>query len=83
MGNFINRLTREENGKAFSDAIKKSKLKTFESSFPKAKVSKNGKQREIKVQSDILGRLVTSCSRNAAINLNAAMSYPLAAVACH
>ena len=47
----------------------------------KAKVSKNGKQHEIQVQSDILGKLVSlSCLNKGAINIDAAMSFPLSPV---
>ena len=53
MGDFINCLILNESTKSFSDKIKKSQLKTFHDSFVKAKVSKNGKQQEIQVQSII------------------------------
>ena len=56
-------------------------MKTFQDGFVKAKVSKNGKQHGIQVQSDILGKLVSlSCLNKAAINIDAAMSFPLSPV---
>ena len=58
MGDFINRLILNEGTKSSSDKIKKSQLKTFHDSFVKPKVSKNGKQQEIQVQSNILAKLV-------------------------
>ena len=54
MDSFINRLTVEEHKETFSDTILKNRLKTFQDGFVKAKVSKNGKQHGIQVQSDIL-----------------------------
>ena len=47
----------------------------------KAKISKNGKEREIRSQSNILRKLMAlSCANKAAINLDVAMSFPLAPV---
>ena len=60
----------EDNKETFPDAIKKFLLKTFQDSFVKVKVWKNGKQGEIRVQSDILGKLVSlSFSNKVPINL--------------
>ena len=54
MGDFINRL-KNEGTKNFSHKIKKSQLKTFQDSFVKAKVSKNGnKKSKSKVTSEQL-----------------------------
>ena len=58
MGDFIDRLILNEGTKSSSDKIKKSQLKTFHDSCVKAKVSKNGKQQKIQVQSTILAKLV-------------------------
>ena len=81
MGDFINRLILNEGTKSFSDKIKKSQLKTFQDSFVKAKVSKNGKQQEIQVQTNILAKLVHFSSfTKSAINLEKAMCFPLAPV---
>ena len=81
MGDFINHLILNEGTKSFSGKIKKSQLKTFHDSFVKAKVSKNGQQQEIQVQSNILANLVhLSSFKNSAINLEKAMCLPLAPV---
>ena len=81
MGDFINHLILNEGTKSFSDKIKKSQLKTFHDSFVKAKVSKNGQQQEIQVQSNILANLAhLSSFKNSAINLEKAMCSPLAPV---
>ena len=58
MGDFLNRLILSEETKGFSGKIKKSQLKTFQNSFVKAKVSKNGKQQEIQIRSNFLAKLV-------------------------
>ena len=81
MGDFINRLILNEGTKSFSDKIKKSQLKTFQDSFVKAKVSKNGKQQEIQIQSNVLAKLVQLSSfTKSAINLEKATRFPLAPV---
>ena len=81
MKDFINRLTVKENKDKFSDTIKRFRLKTFQDSFVKAKVSKNGKEGEVRVQRDILCKLVSlSNSNKAAIDLEAALNFPLAPV---
>ena len=58
MGDFINCLILNEGTKSSSGKIKKSQLKTFHDSFVTPKVSNNGKQQEIQVQSNILAKLV-------------------------
>ena len=58
MCNFVERLTRDEHKQASSTAIKKSNLKSFQDGFMKAKIFKNGKEREIRSQSDILRKLM-------------------------
>ena len=81
MGDFINCLILNEGTKIFSDKIKKSQLKTFQDSFVKAKVSKNGKQQEIQIQSNVLAKLVhLSSFTKSAINLEKAICFPLAPV---
>ena len=56
-------------------------MKTFHNSFVEVKVSKNGKQQEIQVQSNILAKLVhLSSFTKSAINLEKAMCFPLAPV---
>ena len=81
MGDFINRLILNEGTKSSSHKIKKSQLKTFHDSFVKAKVSKNGKQQEIQVQSNILAKLVHLSSFTiSAINLEKAMCFLAAPV---
>ena len=80
MGDFINRLIFNEGTKSFSDKIKES-VENVHGSFVKAKVSKNGKQQEIQVQSNILAKLVhLSLFTKSAINLEKAMCFPLAPV---
>ena len=81
MKDFINRITVKENKDKFSDTIKRFRLKTFQDSFVKAKVSKNGKEGEVRVQRDILCKLVSlSNSNKAAIDLEATLNFPLAPV---
>ena len=81
MGDFINRLILSEETKSFSGKIKNSQLKTFQNSFVKAKVSKNGKQQEIQIQSNVLAKLVhLSSFTKSAINLEKAICFPLAPV---
>ena len=79
MGDFINRLIFNEGTKSFSNKIKES-VENVHGSFVKAKVSKNGKQQEIQVQSNILAKLVHLSSFTKAINLEKTMSFPLAPV---
>ena len=56
-------------------------MKTFHNSFVEAKVSKNGKQQEIQVQSNILAKLVhLSSFTKSAINLEKVMCFLLAPV---
>ena len=70
MGDFINCLILNEGTQSFSDKIKKSLLKTFSNSFVKVNVSKNGKEQEIQVQTNILAKLVhLSSFTKSAINL--------------
>ena len=59
MGDFIIRLILGEGTRSFSDKIKKCQLKTFQDSFVKPKVSKNGKQQEIQIQSNVLASWYT------------------------
>ena len=81
MKDFINRITVKENKDKFSDTIKRFRLKTIQDSFVKAKVSKNGKEGEVRVQRDILCKLVSlSNSNKSAIDLEAALNFPLAPV---
>ena len=54
MRDFINHLILSEETKSFCDKIIKSQLKTFQDSFVKAKVSKNGKQQKIQIRSNFL-----------------------------
>ena len=79
MGDFINRLIFNEGTKSFSNKIKES-VENVHGSFVKAKVSKNGKQQEIQVQSNILAKLVHLSSFTKAINLEKTMCFPLAPV---
>ena len=79
MGDFINRLIFNEGTKSFSNKIKES-VENVHGSFVKAKVSKNDKQQEIQVQSNILAKLVHLSSFTKAINLEKTMSFPLAPV---
>ena len=59
MDNFISRLIKNYGScKAFSDTIKMFPLKNFEETSVKAKVTRNGKQCEIRIQRDILAKLV-------------------------
>ena len=69
MGDFINRLFLSEETKGFSGKIKKNQLKTFQNSFVKAKVSKNDKQQEIQIRSNVLAKLVhlSSFTKSASI----------------
>ena len=81
MGDFINRLFLSEETKSFSGKIKKSQLKTFQNSFVKAKVSKNDKQQEIQIRSNVLAKLVhLSSFTKSAINLEKARCFSLAAL---
>ena len=53
----------------------------FEESAVKAKISRCGKQAEVRIQRDILGRLVSLSSQHEApLDIEAAMTYPLAPI---
>ena len=81
MKDFAQRLHQHGSSESLNDTIKKFPLKNFEEKFVKAKVSRNGNQKEIRIQRDISGKLVSlSKKHKSTIDIDAALSYPLAPV---
>ena len=78
MKGFAQRLHQDGSSESLNDTIKKFPLKNFEE---KAKVSRNGNQKEIRIQRDILAKLVSLFNKHKSpIDIDAALSYPLAPV---
>jgi len=81
MKQFISRMHVDGCKESFADTIRKYPLKNFEESTVKVKLSKSGVQNEVKMQRDILSRLISLSSRyKAPLDIEAAMAYPLAPV---
>ena len=81
MNDFVQHLHKDGSSKSLTDTIRKFPLKNFEEKSLKAKVSRNGNQKEIHTQRDILGKLVSLSNKyKSPIDIVAALSYPLAPI---
>ena len=60
MKDFAQRLHQDGSSESLNDTIKKFPLKNFEEKLVKAKVSRNGNQKEIRIQRDILANWIHS-----------------------
>ncbi len=79
---FNDRLHANENQAAsLFDPIKRSPWKGFGDAEKKSKVTSNGKSKDLRVQRDVLGLLVTvAFKENEVIDIDKALAYPLAPV---
>eukprot|EP00794_Sanderia_malayensis_P002237 gene2237-2552_t len=86
MTEFVTRFTestQRENGEKdkFFSPIKKNKIKTFQDGAVKKTVKRGNKIKEVAFQRDVLGLLVANSNKkNAGIDLDAVLCYPLAPV---
>ena len=81
MNDFVQRLHKDGSSKSLTDTIKRFSLKNFEEKPLKGKVSRTGNQKEIRIQRDILGKLVSLSNKHKSpIDVDAALSYPLAPI---
>ena len=81
MNDFVQRLYKDGSSKSLTDTIRKFPLKNCEEKSLKAKVSRNGNQKEIRIQRDILGKLVSLSNKHKSpIDSDEALSYPLAPI---
>ena len=81
MKSFEERLTTETPAKLFFDRLKRNKFKSWNDAVKKATIKKNGKLQELVFQRDILGILAASSYKEkSAVDIDAALCYPLAPV---
>ena len=64
MNDFVQRLYKDGSSKSLTDTIEKFRLKNCEEKSLKAKVSRNGNQKKIRIQRDILGKLVSLSNKH-------------------